>query len=121
MRNPNLRMPAEALASAGTDVRLSAFLEPELSSYLPHASFVTALNALSILCVRRAFGSLITLREHGGQEAVHLLVLNEPELPKHRHTDKSSDHFLDRQILINDFQHFCVVAFVRSTVEYESR
>ena len=88
-------------------------LEPELSSHLACASFVTPLNTLLVRRVRRAFGRLGALREHGGQKTVHLFVLNESELPQHRHTDESPGHFLDRQILINDLQHSRVVTLVR--------
>src|ERR1043166_8546995 len=88
-------------------------LEPELFPQLSRTSFLASLNAVLSRCVQGMFGSLPTFREDGGQETVHLFVLDQSELPKHRRTDESSSHFLDRQELVDDFQHSRVVAFVR--------
>src|SRR6516162_7439536 len=97
----------------GTAVCFLASLNPGLFAHLAYASFGAPLNAPLVRCVRRAFGCLGGLREHGGQKTVHLLVLYESELPQHRYTDEAPGHFLDWQILINDLQHTRVVAFVR--------
>ena len=80
---------------------------------VPSVLSVTPLNALLVRCVRQAFGCLGALGEHGGQKTVHLLILNQSELPKHRHTDESPGHFLDREELIDELQHARVVALIR--------
>src|SRR5215471_21358340 len=87
-------------------------LEPDLFPNLSRASSLASMNSRLRRRVRRTLGRLCAFRENGGQEFVHLIVLDQAELPKHRYTDEFSGHFLDWQVLINDLQHSRVVAFV---------
>ena len=102
--------------SAGASFRLRpcclplGVLEPELSSHLACASFITPLNALLVRCVRQAFGCLGALGEHGGQKTVHLLILNQSELSEHRHTEESPGHFRRKPVKSGrEIQQYTVV------------
>src|SRR6266550_8164196 len=68
LKNAKCRMPGGSFRLRRHCCLPLGVLEPELSSHLACASFVTPLSALLVCGVRWAFGCLGALREHGGQK-----------------------------------------------------